>query len=30
LFSQRLTEETEQNVVGSSNYVPLCRDCYLK
>lgn len=30
LFSQRLSEETEQNVVGSSNYVPLCRDCYLK
>jgi thymidine kinase len=30
LFSQRLTEEMEQNVVGSSNYVPLCRDCYLK
>jgi thymidine kinase len=30
VFSQRLTEETEQNVVGNSNYVPLCRDCYLK
>ena len=29
LFSQRLTEETEQSVVGSSNYIPLCRDCYL-
>lgn len=29
-FTTRLTNETEQTVVGSDNYVPLCRNCYLK
>lgn len=28
LFSHRLTSEKEQKVIGSSNYVPLCRKCY--
>ena len=29
-FTCRLSEETEQTVIGSDNYVPLCRSCYLK
>jgi len=29
LFSHRLSSEAEQIVIGSSNYVPLCRSCYL-
>jgi len=29
LFSHRVTEETTQVSIGSSNYVPLCRKCYL-
>lgn len=28
LFSHRITNETEQVVIGSFNYVPLCRGCY--
>lgn len=27
-FSHRISEETEQVVIGSDNYVPLCRGCY--
>lgn len=30
LFSHRISQETEQIVVGSSNYKPLCRKCYTK
>jgi thymidine kinase len=30
LFSHRITNETEQVVIGSFNYVPLCRGCYNK
>lgn len=30
LFSKRLTNETEQTVVGNSNYIPVCRKCYEK
>ena len=29
-FTCRITEETEQTVIGSDNYVPLCRKCYEK
>ena len=29
VFSYRLSEEEEQVVIGSNNYVPLCRNCYL-
>ena len=29
LFSHRLSEETAQKVIGSTNYVPLCRSCYI-
>ena len=29
IFSFRVTSETEQKVIGSDNYVPLCRSCYL-
>jgi thymidine kinase len=29
IFSLRLSNETAQTVVGSSNYVPVCRKCYL-
>tara|TARA_B100001175_G_C19513652_1_gene645657 strand:- start:2697 stop:3317 length:621 start_codon:yes stop_codon:yes gene_type:complete len=29
IFSHRTTQETQQIVVGSSNYKPLCRNCYL-
>jgi len=29
-FTHRLTNETEQVVIGSSNYIPLCRQHYLE
>ena len=29
IFSKRLTLETEQTIVGSDNYIPVCRSCYL-
>jgi thymidine kinase len=28
IFSMRLTSEKEQTVVGSENYIPVCRECY--
>ena len=28
IFSHRITNETSQIVIGSSNYKPLCRKCY--
>jgi thymidine kinase len=28
IFSMRLTEETTQTLVGSENYIPVCRKCY--
>jgi thymidine kinase len=28
IFSMRLTKEKEQTVVGSDNYIPVCRKCY--
>ena len=28
LFSMRLTNEIEQMLIGSSNYIPVCRYCY--
>lgn len=28
IFSMRLSQETEQTVVGSDNYIPVCRKCY--
>lgn len=28
IFSMRITNEKEQTVVGSENYIPVCRDCY--
>jgi thymidine kinase len=30
LFSHRVTEETGQVSIGSDNYKPLCRSCYLE
>lgn len=30
IFSKRLSSETEQTVVGSNNYIPVCRSCYEK
>jgi thymidine kinase len=30
LFSHRITNESSQIVIGVNNYVPLCRNCYLK
>lgn len=30
IFSMRLTKEIEQTVVGSDNYIPVCRKCYDK
>jgi thymidine kinase len=30
IFSKRITSETTQTVVGSDNYIPVCRSCYLK
>ena len=28
IFSKRITSEKEQTVVGSDNYIPVCRICY--
>ena len=28
IFSKRISCETEQTVVGSDNYIPVCRSCY--
>jgi thymidine kinase len=28
IFSMRLTKEKEQTVVGSDNYIPVCRKCF--
>jgi thymidine kinase len=28
IFSMRLTRETEQTIIGSDNYIPVCRKCY--
>ena len=28
IFSMRLTKEREQTIVGSENYIPVCRKCY--
>lgn len=28
IFSHRLDDKTEQRVIGSSNYTPLCRKCF--
>lgn len=30
IFSKRLTSEKSQTLVGSSNYIPVCRACYEK
>lgn len=30
IFSKRITSETEQTVIGSDNYIPVCRNCYDK
>ncbi len=30
IFSKRITNEKEQTIVGSDNYIPVCRDCYEK
>lgn len=30
IFSMRLSNEKEQTVVGSENYIPVCRECYIK
>lgn len=30
IFSKRITCEIEQTVVGSDNYIPVCRSCYEK
>ena len=28
-FSKRITNETDQEVIGSDNYIPVCRKCYI-
>ena len=30
LFSYRLSNEKEINVIGSDCYIPVCRNCYIK
>ena len=30
IFSKRITTEKEQTIVGSDNYIPVCRSCYNK
>ena len=29
LFSHRITAEKDQIIIGSDNYIPLCRECYI-
>ena len=29
LFSYRVSEETDQAVIGTTNYLPLCRQSYV-
>jgi thymidine kinase len=29
IFSMRLSNEKEQTIVGSENYIPVCRECYI-
>jgi len=29
-FTKRITQETEQKVIGSDNHIPVCRMCHLK
>jgi thymidine kinase len=29
IFSMRLTQEKQQTVIGSDNYIPVCRNCYV-
>ena len=28
IFSKRITSEKKQTVIGSDNYIPVCRNCY--
>ena len=28
IFSKRITSEKEQTIIGSDNYIPVCRKCY--
>ena len=30
IFSMRLTNDTQQTLIGSDNYIPVCRACYEK
>jgi len=30
IFSMRLTSEKQQTLIGSDNYIPVCRECYEK
>jgi thymidine kinase len=30
IFSKRITNEKEQTLIGSDNYIPVCRNCYEK
>jgi len=30
IFSLRLTKDSCQTLIGSSNYIPVCRNCYEK
>ena len=30
IFSMRLTQDKQQTLVGSDNYIPVCRNCYNK
>jgi thymidine kinase len=30
IFSKRITEEVTQTIVGSDNYLPVCRECFEK
>ena len=30
IFSLRCSKELEQKVIGTDNYIPVCRNCYIK
>jgi len=29
IYTHRITNEIEQEIIGTNNYIPLCRNCYL-
>ena len=30
IYTHRISNETQQEIIGTNNYIPVCRSCYLK